>query len=698
MSGRGVERNLSGPAISLAAVLYLAAALWTLRAVLPAPGSLLPLPNFSNPAMQQLSHWDMGMVLSVVTRNADTLVRAPWRLLGSGQCYPLEGAHTLGEHMFGTGLVAALPYLVTRDPVWSYNATLIFSIWVAGIGMYLFAFELVRRSGPAFVAGLLFALTPERVSDVIHPFVHGDHWTPLAALFLHRLLAYGGARNAVGLALFAALAMLESLYAMVASGIVLGSYAVHLLWTYRAHLIARLPAVASVVGFLVLVGWLIFAPYLETRANLGILKNRGRLYPPLAGSPLVHLALTLSLVAVLDRMRHRRARAGDDPRLAFVCAATLSLWLGQQGIAIGEVVILPSPLPFLSGLLPGFDAVRAPHLMGLGVWFVWSLLGAFGVQVLGELSGERLRLALPVCLSLVTLAERGMPAWSERAFGKRLDLVAWSARPDADDLRLLRSSLGPIVHVPMAVGGVKGLTAGDQLRLVSFDPRATSACYNSFPSPLSAPMAELVAELPAPAAVDALHALGFRTVLVHVRSLWPPDRVRFERRISAHSGAASRLVLLGRNDNLQVYALDARSGAADDLRMLAHPRRAPGTDGVEVSQSLSAGGVATLQFAFVNYGLHTFHQPRPLGPRDMLVRWSRDGTTSVETRQARLVLPLALAPGARQSVALETTAPAADGNYRVTLSPLADPETVVSALEVAVRGPAESVAISDPNR
>ena len=41
------------------------------------------------------------------------------------------------------------------------------------------AIAALRGNTAAFVAGLLFCLAPERMTDTGHPFIHGDLWAPL---------------------------------------------------------------------------------------------------------------------------------------------------------------------------------------------------------------------------------------------------------------------------------------------------------------------------------------------------------------------------------------------------------------------------------------------------------------------------------------------------------------------------------------
>src|SRR5690606_23384198 len=109
-------------------------------------------------------------------------------------------SHTLGEHMLGLGILAALPWALTHDPILSFNVALLLTLWIAGVAMYRLAWHFTGSVPAALVAGLLFEITPRRLADQTHPYIHGDLWTPLALLCLHRALARARWRDVVGFA------------------------------------------------------------------------------------------------------------------------------------------------------------------------------------------------------------------------------------------------------------------------------------------------------------------------------------------------------------------------------------------------------------------------------------------------------------------------------------------------------------------
>ena len=109
----------------LAALLFLATSLFLMREVLPAPGSLLQTfetaENDDTTKWSRLATADQAMVVALVANNADALTSDPTALARGGQCFPLENSFTLGEHGCAEGILAAIPWLVTGDPVLTYN-------------------------------------------------------------------------------------------------------------------------------------------------------------------------------------------------------------------------------------------------------------------------------------------------------------------------------------------------------------------------------------------------------------------------------------------------------------------------------------------------------------------------------------------------------------------------------------------------
>ena len=91
--------------------------------------------------------------------------------------------------------------------------------------MYALTRDLTGMPAAGIVAGLLYAFHPVKVEDPGHAFGYDTGWTVLALLFARRWFEHGRWRDALALALFAALQVSSSLYPLLCAVVVGGSVA-----------------------------------------------------------------------------------------------------------------------------------------------------------------------------------------------------------------------------------------------------------------------------------------------------------------------------------------------------------------------------------------------------------------------------------------------------------------------------------------
>jgi hypothetical protein len=680
----------------LAALAYAVVALFVLRAVLPSPGRLLPYPALldwnSTPRsnLTRLDHRDQSMVVSVVIRNAAILTSEPWNLLdGFGQCYPMPRSYTLGEHMFGTGLLAAVPYLLTRDPILTYNATLFLTLWIPGLTMYALSWRFTRNAAAAFVAGLLFLLVPGRIVDPSHPYVHGDLWVPLVLLFLHRLFVFERWRDALLFAAFLGLEVFESLYPLLACSMIVLVYGMHLALRRWRRVPALLPKVAVASAIVVFSAWLVLGPYLDTRDTWGLLEGRtstmlrlrdyrwGSIYFPGA------LVLGLAALGVADRVRRPRPVDGDDPRLAILLAGVLVLWASTLGLPIPFTnVVLPSPIVLLKPWVPGLSAVRALNAVGIVANLAWAFLAGYGLLCLIE----RRRRPVAIAAAAVTTAlavtflfhgRIAKPMYGTWSF----KLASWVASPPAPDVALLRRvAKGAVLDVPFPeMDRPSSVHLARHLLLNSYHPRATAACYNSFVSPVQRQVARLAAELPNRHASDALAALGFGTVMIDKERLDPASLQSFFDGLRQLDNW-ERLRPVGKTARFLAYRLSTPTPSRRDFALLS-PVPAPPEKVARASRE------ATIEMPFGNAGTEIFRHPDPIEPSELVVTWRDDAGAVVEQSRVRELLPMAIAPGAWFSVPMTVPAPVQPGTYTVTVARSAAPAQTLASRRVELAAP-----------
>ncbi len=684
---RGLSRRTC---TALAIAAYLVVSLFAFRNIAAAPSTLLAYPSVVNDKIRMiiLDHRDQAMVVSTIARNAHILATKPWDLFAdAGQCYPMPGAHTLGEHMFGTGLLATLPYGLTRDPILSYNFALILTIWIPAITMYFLSLRFTRSPGAAFVAGLAFALAPGRLIDPSHPYVHGDLWAPAVLLFLHRLFVHAKWRDAFLLALFLNLEVFESLYPLISTCLLASVYGLYLVYRHKENVLRVLPKLVTSLGLVALGAWLVLGPYLATSATWDLLKGRQSIllnlsdFLPGQGDYFPGFVVVFFLaIAMLDRLRGSRVTHGEDPRLAFFIGGLFIAWssLGHTEIpALG--LAIESPFLTFRDVIPGLSAVRAIASIAIGSGIASSFLAGFGVLVLTE----RLRPApwLPVAGALVCafaiLSARFVPALAEASFGRTFRLTSYTARPPQEDIDLLRSvGHAPQIDFPLArpTDGRMRLDVAEALLLASYDPRPLAGCYNSFVSPVNEQVIALTRQLPSPPAVEALGALGFETLLVHRARAGKQVLADFNAGLRNDPSAMEVLQPIGDTQAIDAYRIRALHPVTSDFAAL---QPEPGAEPLEAMIPRPS-----IPFSITNLGEETFRHPEPLQPTDLVIRW-RDGSGRLAREQElRALLPVALAPGGTTAIPLVVHSPDEAGDYVATLSRVEAPDRVIARQEV----------------
>jgi hypothetical protein len=657
---------------AIAAASYVAVALWAMRAVLPDAATRLPYPELhdSLPPLKLISQADQRNEMAAMLRNAHLLLRDPSRLL-DGDCFPVPRAATLGEHMFGEGLAAALPYAVTGEPILTYNAVLVLWIALAGVSMYALAWHWTGSAIAAFVAGLLFAIHPARVGDPEHPFIHADFWIPLALLFFHRLVVRERWWDAAALVAVIGLQLLESAYNVLELGIVGATYAIAVLAHHRRRLPALLPKLVAVAATCVTLALAVFVPFARTRAVWTFEPRVSFLVPPahfLPGAPAYSgtVPLLLAAAGLLDRLRRRGS--DDDPRFAMLLAGLLCVWLSARWRPPAGVGFLESPLITLMRLdmLGPLRGLRGLHLVFQGELVAIAFLAAWGTTALVRRLPTPWRPVTSVMVAGAALVEVFHPTLAHISFGRTVTLRTVDVRPPQQLISLYTRLVdGPVLDLPFSDPAnlmVQFEHVPYYALLRTFHQHPVAACATSLGGPAAAPVAALAARLPDPRAADALHAIGFRNVVMHEELLGRVELARWRRQLAGTRTNTPRLALIGRAGSHEAFALES-SGAVDTRReLLAAGATSTDPGDLEVSPPR-----ASIPFSVVNRGALTYRHPDPIEPTAIVVHWQGLDGESATTYETRVLLPLALAPGDSTSHPAVVPVPGTPGLYDVAL-------------------------------
>jgi hypothetical protein len=146
--------------------------------------------------------------------------------------YPTADTLTFSEHLLGLSVVAAPLDWLIGNALATHNLVVLLTFPLCAAAMYALVFRLTRSAAAAFIAGLVFAFAPYRISQLPHVQMLATFWAPLALLGLH---GYTESRRVQWLALYGGAWMLQGAangYALVFFSIVV---ALWVLWFVGAR-------------------------------------------------------------------------------------------------------------------------------------------------------------------------------------------------------------------------------------------------------------------------------------------------------------------------------------------------------------------------------------------------------------------------------------------------------------------------------
>ncbi len=99
--------------------------------------------------------------------------------------YPTTDTLAFSEHLLGLGPLATPLEWLTRDPIATANLVALLTFPLCGAAAFALVHRLTGHGGAAFVAGLAFAFSPFRATQLPHLQMLATFWAPLALLGLH---------------------------------------------------------------------------------------------------------------------------------------------------------------------------------------------------------------------------------------------------------------------------------------------------------------------------------------------------------------------------------------------------------------------------------------------------------------------------------------------------------------------------------
>lgn len=590
---------------------------------------------------------DQRFSVSITARNAAAILDLDFRrLIEQPVCDPWPRSALLGEHVLETSLLALPAYALTENPIFAHNVACLLMLVIGGTTMFALIYYWTG-SGPAgLFAGALLAYFPTALNEYYHPYDVGMHWAPLALLAFERLLDGGRWRWVLVLAGAAALQCLISSYSLLAFAFFAGPFGLVRLVQRRDELDARRLVGLAVALVLVAAAVLpLIGLYMEASARWMVLPTRNLWLHPYRN--LLHGAWgTLGFIAYIVALalpflgRHRRSPVAAAAVGCVVCAA-LSGSTTEASVSADAAELYP----WLVGWFPALGSVRQPMKIALGAQLGLAVLAGISAGRIDRLLGDRLiaRAGLAAGLFVAVVVESLHPPVSTTIYGTDQTVVPVERTPPDDVLAAYRvfserGHFGPIVETPMEALD-RGYTyfMPHYYFYAAYHGQTTTTCFNSHKPPTYFNMSRMVDRLDSRRGRVELAAAGYRNLVVHhgddtMGKLFQRRFLLTPELLSLYRGrfASSFLILT------EVYP-----HSNPDLLSPA---------GGEIEETLARGyGYRFVGLRVRNDAKFVFALQRPIEPLRVLAECV-DGAASDRVVETRTVLPLALAPGATDTL------------------------------------------------
>jgi hypothetical protein len=266
-------------------------------------------------------------------------------------CAPVPLSIAYNENLFGLTLLYAPFFVATRDPLLSYNLTLLLSLSLSGYFTYLFVSRVCGNRLAGALMGVAFAYCPYVFFELGRIQLVATQWLPLSALLLHDAMEHGRKRSIVALGLVFALQVGSCLYYAVFLLVYFAIIGVWLALRYKrvTRAFVSRTALAGLLAGVLTAG--MSYPYFEARKDYpltrseakaaeysGTMRDLVRVYPhnraltfmhDAASGPLEPISFpgfVLSLLALVALAlpvltKYRAAESGEHRRLIAVGAA-----------------------------------------------------------------------------------------------------------------------------------------------------------------------------------------------------------------------------------------------------------------------------------------------------------------------------------------------------------------------------------------
>jgi hypothetical protein len=155
--------------------------------------------NAGHQVLRAAYFWDAYTNAMIMGSRVDALLgRGSLSLYDNYFFAPLPYSIAFNENLFGLSLLFAPFYLLSHNPLWAYNLTLLLALALSVFFSYLLVLRLTRSPYAGLIAGIAFAFCPFVFFEIGRIQLVATQWIPACFLFLHRALEGQRRRDMIG--------------------------------------------------------------------------------------------------------------------------------------------------------------------------------------------------------------------------------------------------------------------------------------------------------------------------------------------------------------------------------------------------------------------------------------------------------------------------------------------------------------------
>ena len=366
-------------------------------------------------------YWDAYTNTMIMGSRVDAAMgRGPLSLYDNYFHAPLPNTIVFNENLFGLSLIFAPFYLLTGNPLWAYNVTLLASLALSAFFTYLLVRRLTDNAWVGVLAGIAFAFSPYAMFEVGRIQLVATQWIPACFLLLHCAIEKRRMRDVVGFWLCYLLQIGTCLYYAMFLIPLLAFTAGVLLWRHRPprRLYLQLAVVGAAAG---VVAMAMVYPYFTVRDAFDL--DRSLSYASSYDGKLGFFLNVHETNLSLTRLHHLSPMRGAHEEIAFPGFTVLAMLALSLGVPLWRALRERGPRD-MGGVVGSWAVIGAMTLVttllshsmllgatvfGLGVWQEARTGGPLPFSSLRGLYLALLLLSVAMFLGLTPIEWKGAP-------------------------------------------------------------------------------------------------------------------------------------------------------------------------------------------------------------------------------------------------------------------------------------------------